>query len=341
MVKTLLITGGAGFIGTNAVNYFANNNWKVIVLDNLSRKGSEENLSWLESQQGYSIEFLNINICNKESIEQVFIDNSIDALIHLAGQVAVTESVLDPQKDFEANTIGTFNILEAIRKFSPETIMINASTNKVYGQLDHLKITQQQDRYQFDSMSAGVSEEMPLDFHSPYGCSKGSADQYVVDYARIFSLKTTTFRQSCIYGPRQFGSEDQGWVSWFIYAALSNKPITIYGDGKQVRDILYIDDLIYAYDLAIKKPNQIKGKVFNIGGGAKHSISLMEFIKILSKIMKKDIPYRFASVRPGDQKVYISNTEKINNLLSWEPEVPIETGIENTLKWTEENIKHK
>ena len=339
-MKTILITGGAGFIGTRAVDYFASNNWKVIVLDNLSRKGSEENLSWLESQKSYSLEFLNINICDKESIEQVFRENSIDALIHLAGQVAVTESVVDPQKDFETNTIGTFNILEAIRKFSPETIMINASTNKVYGQLDHLNITQQQDRYQFESMSAGVSEEIPLDFHSPYGCSKGAADQYVVDYARIYSLKTTTFRQSCIYGPRQFGSEDQGWISWFIYAALSNKTITIYGDGKQVRDILYIDDLIYAYDLAINKPNLIKGKAFNIGGGARHTISLNGLIKMLSKIMKKDILYRFVGARPGDQKVYISNTEKIYNLLNWEPKVPIETGIENTLKWTEENIKH-
>ena len=161
-----------------------------------------------------------------------------------------------------------------------------------------------------------------------------------MDYARIFSLKTTTFRQSCIYGPRQFGSEDQGWISWFIYAALSNKTITIYGDGKQVRDILYIDDLIYAYDLAINNPNQIKGEAFNVGGGVEHSISLMELIKMLSKIMKKDILYRFADVRPGDQKVYISNTKKIYNLLGWVPEVSIETGIENTIKWTEANIKH-
>ena len=212
-MKTLLITGGAGFIGTNAADYFASKNWKVIVLDNLSRNGSGENLSWLESQKNYSIEFLKIDICDKQSIEQVFSEHSIDALIHLAGQVAVTESVLNPKKDFEVNAVGTFNILEAMRKFSPETIMINASTNKVYGQLDHLKIIQEQDRYQFESMLSGVSEEMPLDFHSPYGCSKGSADQYVIDYARIYELKATTFRQSCIYGPRQFGSEDQSCVN--------------------------------------------------------------------------------------------------------------------------------
>ena len=338
-MKTLLITGGAGFIGTNAVDYFASKNWKVIVLDNLSRQGSEDNLSWLESQNGYSIEFLQLDICDSQAIEKVLSDNNIDALIHLAGQVAVTESILNPKKDFEVNAVGTFNILEAMRKFSPETIMINASTNKVYGQLDHLKITQEQDRYQFESMFAGVSEEMPLDFHSPYGCSKGAADIYVIDYARIYELKATTFRQSCIYGPRQFGSEDQGWISWFIHAALFEKTITIYGNGKQVRDILYIDDLIYAYDLAINKPNQIKGEAFNIGGGVRHSISLMELIKMLTKIMKKDILYQFAAVRPGDQKVYISNAEKIKNLLGWEPEVSVETGIKNTLEWTQENIQ--
>jgi len=339
-MKTLLITGGAGFIGTNAVHYFANNNWKVIVLDNLSRQGSEGNLSWLKSQQGYSIDFLHLNICDKHAIDKVFNENNIDAVIHLAGQVAVTESVLDPQKDFEVNGIGTFNILEAIRKFSPETIMINASTNKVYGQLDYLEITQLKDRYQFESMSAGVSENISLDFHSPYGCSKGTADQYVIDYARIYSLNTTSFRQSCIYGPRQFGSQDQGWISWFIYAALSNKTITIYGDGKQVRDILYIDDLIAAYDLAINNPNQVKGQAFNVGGGVRYTLSLMELIKMLSKILKKDISYRFAAVRPGDQKVYISNTEKLFNLLDWMPKVSIETGVENTLKWIKENIKH-
>ncbi len=337
-MKNLLITGGAGFIGTNAVNYFASKNWKVFVLDNLSRQGSEDNLSWLESQNGYSIEFLQLDICDAEAIEKVLSDNSIDALIHLAGQVAVTESVLDPKKDFEINTVGTFNILEAMRKFSPETIMINASTNKVYGQLDHLKITQEQDRYHFKSMMAGVSEEMPLDFHSPYGCSKGAADQYVIDYARIYELKATTFRQSCIFGPRQFGTEDQGWISWFIHAALSEKTITIYGNGKQVRDILYIDDLILAYDLAINKPNQIKGEAFNIGGGIRHSISLMELIKMLSKIMRKDIPYGHAAARPGDQKVYISNTKKIYHHLGWIPKIPIETGIGNTLKWVEKNI---
>lgn len=338
-MKTILITGGAGFIGTNAVNHFANRGWKVIVVDNLSRKGSEENLLWLKSQSEYSIEFMNIDIVDKPTIEQAFRDNNIDAVIHLAGQVAVTNSVLDPERDFEINGIGTFNILEALRKISPETIMINASTNKVYGPLDHLKISELQDRYQFESITMGVNEKMPLDFHSPYGCSKGAVDQYVIDYARIYSLQTTTFRQSCIFGPRQFGSEDQGWISWFIYAALRNKTITLYGNGKQVRDVLYIDDLIRAYELAINNPEKIKGKAFNIGGGISNSISLLEFIKILSKIMKKNVPFCFSDARPGDQKIYISDIERISNLLGWEPKVSVDDGVENLFEWTKENTR--
>lgn len=338
-MKTILITGGAGFIGTNAVNHFASKDWKVIVVDNLSRKGSEENLLWLKSQSKYSIEFMNIDIVDKRTIEQTFRDNNIDAVIHLAGQVAVTNSVLDPERDFEINGIGTFNILEALRKISPETIMINASTNKVYGQLDHLKISELQDRYQFESIDTGVNEKMPLDFHSPYGCSKGAVDQYVIDYARIYSLQTATFRQSCIFGPRQFGSEDQGWISWFIYAALRDKKITLYGNGKQVRDVLYIDDLIRAYELAINNPEKIKGKAFNIGGGYSNSISLLEFIKVLSKIMKKNIPFCFSDSRPGDQKIYISDIERISSLLGWEPKVSIDDGVKNLFEWTKENIK--
>jgi CDP-paratose 2-epimerase len=340
-MKTLLITGGAGFIGTNTVDYFASAGWKVIVLDNLSRKGSKDNLVWLKSNKEYSFDFLNIDICDKNHVDNVFIDYNIDALIHLAGQVAVTSSVSDPRNDFSININGTFNLLEAVRKFSPKTIFINASTNKVYGELEYLEIIESEERYDFNNIIIGIDEDTSLDFHSPYGCSKGSADQYVLDYARIYNLNTTSFRQSCIYGPRQFGSEDQGWISWFIYAVLTNKDISIYGNGKQVRDILYVDDLIRAYDMAINNPDVIKGQAFNIGGGVKNSISLLEFMKILSNYMNKDLPFSFEDVRPGDQKVYISDTHKLNDKLGWKPKVNSEQGIKLILDWTENNLNAK
>jgi CDP-paratose 2-epimerase len=340
-MKTLLITGGAGFIGTNTVDYFASAGWKVIVLDNLSRKGSAENLSWLQSNKEYSFDFLQLDICDKDAIDQVFLDYKISALIHLAGQVAVTSSVIDPHNDFTINIYGTFNLLEAVRRFSPETVFINASTNKVYGELDYLEIIESEERYDFNSNIIGINEDISLDFHSPYGCSKGSADQYVLDYARIYSLNTTSFRQSCIYGPRQFGSEDQGWISWFIYAVLTNKEISIYGDGKQVRDILYVDDLIRAYDMAINNPDIIKGQTFNIGGGITNSISLLEFMNILSNHMNKDIPFSFKDVRPGDQKVYISDTDKLYNKLGWKPKITSHEGIKLILDWTENNLNSK
>jgi len=340
-MKTLLITGGAGFIGTNTVDYFASAGWKVIVLDNLSRKGSEDNLSWLKKSKKYSFDFLQLDICDKDHVDNVFIDYNIDALIHLAGQVAVTSSVTDPRNDFSININGTFNLLEAVRKFSPKTIFINASTNKVYGDLDYLEISESEERYNFNSNIIGIDEDTSLDFHSPYGCSKGSADQYVLDYARIYNLNTTSFRQSCIYGPRQFGSEDQGWISWFIYAVLTNKEISIYGDGKQVRDILYVDDLIRAYDMAINNPDVIKGQAFNIGGGVTNSISLLEFMNILSNYMNKDIPFSFEDVRPGDQKIYISDTHKLYSKLGWKSKVTAQQGIKLILDWTENNFNSK
>lgn len=338
-MKTILITGGAGFIGSNTVNYFAQKNWKVIILDNLSRKGSKDNLHWLESQGHDSIEFLNLDIRDTNSIHAVFKKNRIDALIHLAAQAAVTKSVDDPKQDFDINAIGTLNILESLRQYSPETIMINASTNKVYGQLEDTEIIEEKDRYKFASLSEGISENMPLDFHSPYGCSKGAADQYTIDYSRIYGLITTTFRQSCIYGPRQFGSEDQGWISWFIVATLSNKQLKIYGDGKQVRDVLYIDDLIHAYDLAINNPNNINGEAFNVGGGVNNTSSLKELLDMLTIILDKEIPYTLEEERPGDQKVYISNIEKISKQLGWNPKISPQEGVNRLIEWTRKQIK--
>ena len=221
-MKKILITGGAGFIGTNAVHYFAKKGWNVCLLDNLSRKGSEENLRWLESQKDYSFIFKKIDIRDSRDIDKLFKENNFDALIHLAGQVAVTTSIDNPRDDLDINILGTFNLLESIRKYSPNTTMINASTNKVYGELENYDVIEEDLSYKYKSHPNGISESALLDFHSPYGCSKGSADQYVLDYARIYDIKATTFRQSCIYGPRQHGSQDQGWISWFIISSLSD-----------------------------------------------------------------------------------------------------------------------
>ena len=339
-MKNILITGGAGFIGTNAVHYFAKKGWNVFLLDNLSRKGSKKNLEWVQSQEKYSIVFKNIDIRDKRDIENLFKKNNFDALIHLAGQVAVTSSIDNPREDLDTNIIGTFNLLESIRKYSANTMMINASTNKVYGGLENYDVIEMDLSYKFKSHPNGISESAILDFHSPYGCSKGAADQYVIDYARIYDIKATTFRQSCIYGPRQFGSQDQGWISWFIISSLSKRPINIYGNGKQVRDILYIDDLVHAYDLAISQPLKIKGEAFNIGGGSGNSISLLESINMISEIMDKKVEYNLSDPRPGDQKIFVSDINKISKSLSWQPTYSIKKGISNLINWTKGELEN-
>lgn len=338
-MKNILITGGAGFIGTNAVHYFAKKGWNVYLLDNLSRKGSEQNLKWLQSQENYSFIFKKIDIKDKRDVEKLFKKNNFDALIHLAGQVAVTSSIDNPREDLDINIIGTFNLLESIRKYSPNTTMINASTNKVYGDLENCDVIETDLSYKFKSQPNGISESTILDFHSPYGCSKGSADQYIIDYSRIYDISTTTFRQSCIYGPRQFGSQDQGWISWFIIASLSKQPISIYGNGKQVRDILYIDDLIRAYDIAISKPSKVKGEAFNIGGGPSNSISLIQCINMISEILDRDIKYNLCDPRPGDQKIYVSDIQKISQTLDWQPSTSVKMGVSNLLNWTRKELR--
>ena len=233
------------FIGVNAAEYFADQGWRIAVLDNLSRRGTEENLRWLNDK--VKVDFHKLDIRDAAGVERVVRETKPDALLHLAAQVAVTTSVSDPREDFEVNALGTFNVLEAVRKGSPQTFIINASTNKVYGKMEEIEVEERNGRYEYRDQTQGVSESQPLDFHSPYGCSKGVADQYTLDYARIYGLDTVSFRQSCIYGPRQFGIEDQGWVAWFIIAAVSGKQITIYGDGKQIRDVLHVKDVARAY----------------------------------------------------------------------------------------------
>jgi len=327
----ILITGGCGFIGCNAAQRFAQLGHRVTVLDDLSRPGSSRNLKWLREEVLF--DFVRGDVCDAQSVATMLKQGAFDLVVHLAGQVAVTTSVVEPRRDFEINALGTFNVLEAVRQHSPRTIVLNASTNKVYGKLPALDLREDPTRYVIPDLPHGVSEAQPIDFHSPYGCSKGAADQYVIDYARIYGLRTVNFRQSCIYGFRQFGMEDQGWVAWFIIAHAMNRPVTIYGTGKQVRDILFIDDLIDCYIAAIDRINVVAGMTFNIGGGPANTISLLELLTMLSKISNSKVVHSFEQWRPGDQPVYISDIRKSHDLLGWQPKVGVNQGIELLHNW--------
>jgi CDP-paratose 2-epimerase len=331
----MLVTGGAGFIGVNTCAHFSEHGWDVIVFDNLSRKGADINLSWLRNN--YRVDFIKGDVRDSELVSKMFLDRQPEVAIHLAGQVAVTTSVNDPRTDFEINVLGTLNALEAIRRESPETFFINASTNKVYGKLDNLHVVEREGRYEFESKEQGISESQPLDFHSPYGCSKGAADQYTVDYSRIYGLKTVTLRQSCIYGPHQMGVEDQGWVAWFIIAALTDKPITIFGDGKQVRDVLHVSDLIMCYQKAIDNQTKISGEAFNIGGGPENTLSLRELLQLISRFTGKAPATDLQDWRPGDQPVFVCDVSSAENSLEWKPIVDPDTGVMSLIDWFRSN----
>lgn len=338
MPKKYLITGGAGFIGCNYARRLIERGEEVTIFDNLSRMGASDNLAWIETQMGKgTFQFIKGDIRDIESLRKVVIGQ--DVVAHLAAQVAVTTSVEDPKTDFEINATGTFNVLEAVRQHGRQPIVLYASTNKVYGGLDDLEIIEENSRYRFRDLPRGVSESRGLDFHSPYGCSKGCGDQYVHDYARIYGIPTVVFRQSCIYGTRQFGVEDQGWVAWFIIAVNKNKKIKIYGDGKQVRDLLFIDDLLDAYDAATQQPDISHGQIYNIGGGVDYSISIWnEFSSILTMIHGQKIPVEQEDWRPGDQKVYISDISKVQSKLGWAPKITVEKGIQSLYAWVKENL---
>lgn len=331
-----LVIGGAGFIGSNLSDSLLSTGESVTILDNLSRLGSQKNLEWLQSQHS-NLNFIKADIVSdQELLNQAVKDN--DRIYHLAAQVAVTTSVTNPRQDFEINALGTFNVLEALRLFNPGATFLFASTNKVYGNLDDTEIEETETKYQFKNIT-GINESQPLDFHSPYGCSKGSADQYVRDYSRIYGLNTIVFRQSCIYGPHQFGVEDQGWIAWFIIALSTNQKITIYGDGKQVRDILYVSDLINAYKLAADNIEKTRGQVFNIGGGPLNSLSIwLDFKPLFEKLFGKTIEVPFAPARPGDQKIYISDISKAKKYFNWEPQINLENGVENLYLWAKNNL---
>jgi CDP-paratose 2-epimerase len=331
----VLLTGGCGFIGCNAARRFSELGHHVTVLDDLSRARTRRNLEWLRGQVDFH--FVKENVCDARALADVIKHDSFDVVVHLAGQVAVTTSVIDPRRDFEVNALGTLNVLEAVRQYSPRTIVLNASTNKVYGKLPAFDLQEETTRYVIPDLPYGVSESQPIDFHSPYGCSKGAADQYVIDYARIYGLRTVNFRQSCIYGLRQFGAEDQGWLAWFAIAHSLDQPVTIYGTGKQVRDVLFVDDLIDCYLAAIDRVDQVTGMTFNIGGGPDNTLSLLELMAALRKHSGRAVVYSFEDWRPGDQPVYVSDTRKAAELLAWQPQVGIEEGLERLYSWVEAN----
>ncbi len=332
----VLVTGGAGFIGSNLTHRLLSQGHGVTVYDNLVRRGSENNIAWLRENHGDGFDLVQADVRDYPSLVRAV--EGCDVIYHLAAQVAVTSSVADPREDFEINALGTLNVLEAARKCKQPPTILFTSTNKVYGGMEEVQIAEEQKRYTYAALPQGVSETQPLDFHSPYGCSKGAADQYVRDYARIYGLRTIVMRMSCIYGPRQFGIEDQGWVAHFLISSVLGRPITIYGDGKQVRDILYVDDLLMAFDQAVERIDVTGGRVYNVGGGPQHTISIWtEFRELLTELLGREIEVSYDDWRPGDQLVYVSDTTKARRELDWEPRTSVREGIEKLLHWVVEN----
>ncbi len=334
----VLITGCAGFIGCHLTRRFLEQNATITGIDNLSRKGGAANLQWLQAQAGGRLHFYQEDIRNFDRVVQVFRqEGPFDLVIHEAGQVAVTTSVANPREDFEINALGTFNLLEATRLFSSEAFFEFASTNKVYGGMEEVGIVQHSGRYTYAGLPEGVSEDCLLDFHSPYGCSKGAADQYVRDYHRIFGMRTVVLRQSCIYGTRQFGIEDQGWVAWFTIASLLKKPITIYGDGKQVRDVLWIDDLVDAYEQLYRNADRVAGEIFNVGGGPANTLSLLELVQFLADEGLLSGTPAIGDWRAGDQRVFVANIDKIHRAIGWRPKTSPQQGVQHLARWAVAN----
>lgn len=337
-----LVTGGCGFLGSNISAQVLNQGEELIILDNLYRLGSNRNLHWLKSQGDF--QFTHADIRNYNDVEQIVKETKPEVIFHLAGQVAMTTSIANPRLDFEVNTLGTFNLLEAVRNFSPESAIIYSSTNKVYGDLEKVQYQEFEKRYICPEYPKGFDESLPLDFHSPYGCSKGSAEQYIQDYTRIFGLQAVVFRHSSIYGGRQFSNYDQGWIGWFCQKALERKlnsdvkPFTISGNGKQVRDVLYASDAVACYFQAVKKIKQIKGLVFNIGGGVENSLSLLELFSLLEELTETSLKWEQLSWRASDQKVFIANIEQAQQILQWQPQVSFREGVKKTLSWINNTV---
>lgn len=335
MSQTVLITGGAGFIGSHLSAHYLRQGWTVRVFDNLSRSGAAQNLDWLRDQAGEMLQVVVDDTRSRAAVAKAV--DGADLIYHLAAQVAVTHSVVDPQTDFDVNASGTLNVLEAARRSVQKPTVFYTSTNKVYGALENIKVGKTDLRYTAPELAHGVTESQLLDFHSPYGCSKGTADQYVRDYARLYGLRTVVFRMSCIYGTRQFGTEDQGWVAFFAIAAALRRPVTVYGDGLQVRDILYVSDLIRAFELASTQIDRTAGQIFNIGGGPDRTISLLELVNRLEQLTGHRLSLTYEAARAGDQPIYVSGIEKAAREFGWQPEVSIDAGLIQLSNWIERN----
>jgi CDP-paratose 2-epimerase len=337
-MEKVLITGCAGFIGFHLAKHFLELGATVVGIDNLSRKGCETNLRLLQDSHKREFEFHREDIRNFSAIEKIFKSYApVDLVIHEAAQVAVTTSIARPREDFEINALGTFNLLEATRLHSPNAFFEFASTNKVYGKMDDLGVIERNGRYEYANLPNGVGETYGLDFHSPYGCSKGTADQYVRDYSRIYGVRTAVLRQSCIYGTRQFGLEDQGWVAWFTIASVLGKQLTIYGDGKQGRDLLWIDDLVEAYVGLYKNADNVAGQVFNVGGGPGNILSLLELVTMLKEAGILSREPAFSAWRDGDQKIFVCDTRRIASAIQWKPVVSPAQGVKRLIDWTVAN----
>jgi CDP-paratose 2-epimerase len=334
VLNHVLITGGCGFIGTNLAHRLLARGRRVLLLDNLSRKGVERNRDWLRDTHGDAVEFIEGDVRDAAAVRAAV--RNASHVFHFAAQVAVTTSLADPLDDFETNARGTLNVLEAVRNSKQRPPVFFTSTNKVYGALDDVPLDESDLRYapaRPRILDHGISERRSLDFHSPYGCSKGTADQYVCDYARSYGLRTVVFRMSCIYGPHQFGTEDQGWVAHFLIRALDGEPITIYGDGKQVRDVLFVEDLVNAFMLAAERINVCSGEAFNIGGGAENTISLVELLRTIASMEGRAPQIEHAGWRTGDQKFYVSDTRKFRRATGWAPAISPREGVRLLRSW--------
>jgi CDP-paratose 2-epimerase len=335
--KPVLITGGAGFIGANLASRLLSQGEEVLIFDNLSRSGVETNLAWLQQEHPEGLSFVKGDIQNFHEVHRAV--SSAGFVVHLAAQVAVTSSVDEPVHDFTVNTTGTLNVLEAIRASPEPPPLIYTSTNKVYGDLGGLDLCTNGSRYEpVDPVvqKMGIDERQPLSFHSPYGCSKGAADQYVLDYTRTYGLPGIVFRMSCIYGPRQFGNEDQGWLAHFLIRALSNEPVVLYGDGMQVRDVLYIDDLVDAFLLARRNIGSLKGQVFNMGGGPKCVTSLRELLALIGEMRGREVEIRWDRWRVGDQRYFVTDTSRFTQFTGWSPKISLEEGVRRLYAWLSE-----
>ena len=340
---TWLITGGCGFVGSNLADALLIRGDDVVVLDNLSRTGSRDNLAWLRTRHGSDWRFVETDMRDASAIERLVAEVCPAVIAHLAGQVAMTTSLQQPRLDFEVNALGTLNVLEAVRQHSPASVVMYSSTNKVYGGLEWVRYDETETRYVAPDFPAGFDESLPLSFHSPYGCSKGAADQYMLDYARMFGLATIVFRHSSMYGGRQFATYDQGWIGWFCQQALAarrhpdREPFTISGNGKQVRDVLHADDIVALYCAAAAESRVARGQVFNVGGGMAQSLSLLELFHLLEREIEACLAYRHLPPRASDQKVFVADVAKAQRVLGWQPRVSMVDGIRRTLAWLEES----